>query len=98
MHVRNKTPKATGFTTEDTEMENCLSKATFTLQKGGQARGHSTHNISSLIFLTRLTLPLDLDWARSKVHNLFHWLKFYTNSGDGLRYTAWRAIFMGKGA
>jgi hypothetical protein len=26
-----------------------------------------------------------------------NWLKFYTNSGEGLRYTAWWAIFEDKG-
>jgi hypothetical protein len=71
------------------------------LQKGarahGTARTKGQGNLSLLMFLVQLTLPLDLDWARSKVHNLLDWLKFYTNLGEGLRYTACRAIFMGKG-
>jgi hypothetical protein len=48
--------------------------------------GHSTHkgadSLSLLIFLTQLALPLDLDWARSKVHNLLDWLKCYANLGE----------------
>jgi hypothetical protein len=43
-------------------------------------------------------LPLDLGWSRSKVHSLLSWLEFYTNLEEGLRYTAWWAIFAGKGA
>jgi hypothetical protein len=84
--------KTTGVTIEDKEMESCFRKAKFTFSEGAWAHGHSTHkgagSLSVLIFLIRLTLPLDLDWARSKVHNLLDWLKFYTNLGEGLRYTA----------
>jgi hypothetical protein len=68
------------------------------LQKSVQAHGHTKgqDSLSLLIFLIGLALPLDLDWSRSKHHNLLHWLKCYTNMGEGLRCTAWRAIFKGK--
>jgi hypothetical protein len=52
------------------------------LQKGAWAHGQSS--LSLLIFLIQLTLPLDLDWSRSKVHNLLHCLKIYTNFGGGV--------------
>jgi hypothetical protein len=94
-------PKATGVTIEDKETQNCLYKAKFTSAEGwaGTQAQHAQRagSLSLLMFLTQLTLPLDLDWSRPKVHNLLDWLKFYTNLGEGLRYTAWWAIFVGKG-
>jgi hypothetical protein len=56
----------------------------------GTAHTKRQGNLSLLIFLICLTLLLDLDWARSKVHSLLDWLKFCTNLEEGLRYTAWR--------
>jgi hypothetical protein len=44
-------------------------------------------SLTLLIFLIQLTLHLDLDRARLKVHKLLNWLKFETNLGEGLRYT-----------
>jgi hypothetical protein len=86
---RNKTLKTTGVTIEDTEMENCLCKVKFTSAEGCMAHGHSMHegagNLSLLTFLIQLTLPLDLDCSRSKVHSLLDWLSFYANLGEGLR-------------
>jgi hypothetical protein len=79
-----------------------LARQNLLLQKGAQAHGHSMHkgagSLSLLIFLTWLTLTLDLDLSRSKVHNLLDWLKFYTNSGEWLRYIVWLANFEGKEA
>jgi hypothetical protein len=93
-------PKITGVTIEDTEAENCLGKTKFTSAEGctGTRAQHTPRGRQSvIIFLTQVTLPLDLDWSRSKVHNCLSWLKFYTNLGEGLRYSTWRAIFIGKG-
>jgi hypothetical protein len=42
-------------------------------------------------------LPLDLDWSRSKVHNLLDYLKFYTYLGEVLRYIVQWAILVSRG-
>jgi hypothetical protein len=80
--------KTTGITIEVTEMENCLGKRIvfFRSVQGhlGTACKLGQVNLSLLIFLIQLTLPLNLDWARLKVHSLLDWLKFYTNFGEGL--------------
>jgi hypothetical protein len=48
------------------------------------------------MFLTRLTLTLDLDWSRSEVHSLPDWLKFYTNSGAGVKIHSMAGNFCGQ--
>jgi hypothetical protein len=45
MYVRNKTPKTTGVTIEDTKAENCLSKGNLLLQKGVWAHGQQAHGV-----------------------------------------------------
>jgi hypothetical protein len=97
-----RSPKTTRVTIEDTETGNGHGKAKFTSVEGwtdtwSQHIQRSRRPVP-LYSLTWLTLPVDLDWSRSKVHNLLNWLKFYTNSEERLRYTARRAIFEGKGA
>jgi hypothetical protein len=91
-----RTPKTTGITVGDTETDlSQQGKIYFcrrVLRHMGTARSKGQPS-SLLIFLTRLTLPLGLDWCRS---NLI-WLKFCTDLGKGLRYTAWWAIFPAKG-
>jgi hypothetical protein len=100
--VRNKTPEDHRGHSWRQWNRIIWARQNLLLQKGTQAQGHSMRkgagSLSLLMFLTQLTLPLDLDWSRSKVHNLPNWLKFYINLGKGLRYTVWQAIFEGKGA
>jgi hypothetical protein len=58
-----RTPKVT---TEDTETENCLSKANLLLQMGAQAQqARGAGNRSSFLFLMLWALPLYLDWSSS---------------------------------
>jgi hypothetical protein len=97
--IRTQGPPGSQLKTK--KWRTVLARQNVLLKKGTWAHVHSTHkgagSLSLLIFLTRLTLPLDLDWSRSKVHSLLDWLKFYTNLGEGWRYTAWQVIFAGKG-
>jgi hypothetical protein len=85
--VRNEYPnKGTGT-------KNCLSNAKLCFWK----KGASLHigktstkggRQSILPFIPDVqSLPLDLEWPRSKVHTLPFQLKFYTYLGEVLRYT-----------
>jgi hypothetical protein len=87
---------------EDTERMDYLSneKLYFWWEECKYAHRQSNHTeagiLSHLIFLRKLTLHLDLDWLKSKVHNFLKWLKFYINLGEVLRYSMWQEMFLGK--
>jgi hypothetical protein len=61
-----------------------------------QSKHTGAGSLSNLIFLRKLTLHLDLDWSKSKIHNFLKWLKFYINLGKMLRFTMWQEMFLGK--
>jgi hypothetical protein len=88
--------------TEDTERMDYLNNENLYFWWEGCKYAHrqSEHtgagNLSHLIFLRKLTMLLDLDWSKSKVHNFLKWLKFYINLGEVLRYTMWQEMFLGK--
>jgi hypothetical protein len=61
-----------------------------------QSKQTGAASLSHLIFLRKLTLLLDLDWLKSKVHNFLKWLKFYIKLGELLRFTMWKEMFLDK--
>jgi hypothetical protein len=50
-----------------------------------RASTKGTGSLSLLTSLTGLTLPLNLDWSRSRDHNLLEWLQSYANSQGGIK-------------
>jgi hypothetical protein len=88
MHVKYVRKKSIDVTIEDIEMENCLRKAKFTLQKGVQAYGDSKHEEQTigLIFISDTVgpCPLHLDWSGLGAQSACNWLTLHLEYGNGV--------------